>query len=168
MDSDNVYTALAGDTIWIKVTGRGTFQNSHYIKKYLLEKIEVGCPAIAFDLGECVGMDSTFMGVITGLSIRMQGLGRGFVTAVNISAHNTRLLDTLGLNRFLDIKENHEVDGSLIWQALSVESPDKIAVTKHMLDAHKQLIDTGGLAKEQFKNVHNLLQEDLERQLKKD
>lgn len=168
MSTDAVYTALRDDTAWIKVTGKGTFQNSHPIKKWLLEKIEAGCQHIFVDLGECISMDSTFMGIVTGLSIRMKGLGREPVTLTNVSAHNMRLLETLGLNKFLNLKEKYDVDSTLMWELLPVEPLDKIAITKHMLEAHEKLIETGGIVGEQFRTVHELLKEDLKKQIGKD
>lgn len=167
MNLDTVYTFINGLNTWIKIAGRGTFQNSQQIKKYLLEKIEGGCSHFYIDLSECISMDSTFMGIITGLSIRMRGINRDPVSILNISAHNMRLLETLGLNKFLDIKEKFTIDASIKWEILPIETADKISITKHMLDAHQQLVQTGGLAVEQFKNVHKLLKEDLERQIKR-
>lgn len=167
MNPDSVFTALAGDTVWVRIIGKGTFQNSHPIKRWILEKIEAGCQHIFIELSECTSMDSTFMGIVTGLSIRMTGLGREAVTLTNVSPHNIRLLETLGLNKFLNLKERYDVDSSLTWEPLAIESLDKLAITRHMLDAHEQLIDTGGLAGEQFRNVHKLLKDDLERQKKK-
>jgi anti-anti-sigma regulatory factor len=168
MNSDVVYTASVSGAAWLKVIGRGTFANSHQIKKHLQEKIDSGCPKIIIELKECLGMDSTFMGILTGLSIRLKGLGHEPIILANISAHNVRLLETLGLNKFLDIKENFPSDNSLQWEMLPIEILDKYNATKHMLSAHKELIDTGGLASQQFKSVHQLLKEDLERQMKRD
>lgn len=167
MGKGTVYTALTNDTTWVRVIGRGTFQNSHPIKKWLLEKIEAGCKNIFIDLSGCSSMDSTFMGIVTGLSLRMKGLGREQVTLTNISAHNIRLLETLGLDKFIILKEKYDLDTSLNWEALQIESLDKLDITKHMLEAHEQLIGTGGIVEEQFKNVHNLLKEDLKKQIKK-
>jgi len=167
VNTDTVYTSLIGDTVWIRIVGKGTFQNSHPIKQWAIEKIESGCRHIFIDLSECNSMDSTFMGIVTGLSIRMKGLGREPVTLANISPHNIRLLETLGLNKYLNLKEKYDIDNSLPWEKLPIEPLDKMAITRHMLEAHEKLIETGGVAGEQFKNVHKLLKEDLERQAKK-
>jgi anti-anti-sigma factor len=167
MSSDVVYIASSGSAAWLKVTGRGTFTNSHQIKKYLQEKIESGCPEVIIDLKECLGMDSTFMGILTGLSIRMKGLGYNPIVVINTTAHNMRLLETLGLNRFLDIKDQYPIDESLQWETLVSDNLDRFSVTRHMLEAHKELMETGGIASQQFKSVHQLLQEDLERQIKR-
>lgn len=167
MNEGLVYTAVSKDTAWVKVGGRGTFLNSHPVKRWLLARVEEGYHRFIIDLSNCKSMDSTFMGAVTGLSLRMKRLGRVPVTLANVTAHNKRLLETLGLDRFLVLEEKFEIDTSLIWELLPIESLDKLTTTKHMLEAHEQIMDTGTVAEKQFKTVHELLKEDLKKQLKK-
>ena len=168
MTSDVVYVGMTVNTAWIKIVGRGTFQNSHPIKKWLLQKLDQGCLNVFVDLSECASMDSTCMGILTGISLRMHGRLHKYLQVINPSAHNIRLLETLGLNRFVEIKEKYAIDENVKLDKLQPESLDKLGTTKHIVDAHQDLMDTGGTAYEQFKGVHKMLKEDLERQLKKD
>lgn len=167
MNEGLVYTAVSKDMAWVRVGGRGTFLNSHPVKRWLLTRVEEGYRHLIIDLSNCKSMDSTFMGAVTGLSLRMRRLGRTPVVLANVTAHNRRLLETLGLDRFLELEEKFEIDTSLAWELLPVESLDKLATTKHMIDAHEQIMDTGTVAEKQFKTVHDLLKEDLKKQLKK-
>lgn len=166
MNADKTYIALDRNTAWVRVVGRGTFQNSHSIKKWFLENIDSGYNKVIIDLSECIGMDSTFMGIVTGISLRMRKRGMKPITLINISAHNLRLLATLGLDRFLDIKDNYEIDNTLVWGIMPVQAVDKLNMTKHMLDAHQDLIETGDDALREFKGVHQMLKDDLTRQIK--
>lgn len=167
MNEGLVYTATSQDIAWVKISGRGTFLNSHPIKRWLLTRIDEGYSSLVIDLRDCKSMDSTFMGIMTGLSLKMKRLGRSPITLANVTLHNRRLLETLGLSRFLAIKEKFEIDTSLTWKSLPVESLDKLITTKHMIEAHEQLMDTGSIAEKQFKAVHGFLKKDLEKQLKK-
>lgn len=168
MSEELVYTAIFKDTAWVRVIGRGIFINSLPIKTWLLSRIEEGYSRLLIDLSDCKSMDSTFMGAVTGLSLRMKRLGRAPITIANVTGHNKRLLETLGLDKFLVLEEKFEIDTSLNWELLPIESLDKLTTTKHMMNAHEKLIGTGSLAEEQFKNVHELLKEDLKKQLDKD
>lgn len=167
MNEELVYTVIFKDKAFVKVCGRGTFLNSHPIKNWLLARVQEGYHDIIIDLSNCKSMDSTFMGAVTGLSLRMKRLGRAPATLANISAHNRRLLETLGLDRFLRLEEKFEIDISIAWELLPIESLDKLSTTKHMLESHEQIMDTGTIAEKQFKTVHELLKEDLKKQLKK-
>ena len=166
MNEELVYTAIAKDTVWVRIKGHGTFRNSHQIKNWLLLRVEEGYSKVLIDISDCKSMDSTFMGAVTGLSLRMKRLGRTPVVMANITSHNKRLLETLGLDKFLILEEKIEIDVSLKWQLLQIESLDKLNTTKHMMSAHEQLIDIGGIAEKQFKTVHELLKKDLEKQLR--
>lgn len=167
MSKESVFTALFKDTACVRISGRGTFLNSHPIKSWLLSKIEEGCSSFIIDLAECKSMDSTFMGAITGISLKMKRLGRSPVTLANITAHNKRLLETLGLDRFFVLEEKFEMNMNLAWEKLYIESLDKLETTKHMMESHEQLMDSGGTAKKEFKTVHDMIKKDLEKQMKK-
>lgn len=167
MPEISVKTAVLNNDAFIKVIGKGSFVNSHPIKKWMLDKLKQGCSSFLIDLSSCVTMDSTFMGTITGFSLKMKRLGNKPIILGNITEHNRRLLETLGLDRFLDIKEKIEIDSNVVWKELTVESLDKLTTTKHMVDAHEQLMDTDDNIKNQFKTVHEFLRKDLEKQLKR-
>lgn len=165
MNEGLIYAAVSKDTALIKVTGRGTFLNSHVIKKWLLAKMEEGCKNFVLDISDCLSMDSTFMGTITGFSLKLKRHGMPPLTVANITMHNKRLLETLGLDKFLEIKEKLDIDSAVKWDVLSVESLDKLTTTKHMIESHEEIMGTGGVAERQFKTVHELLKKDIEKQL---
>ena len=166
MSADKSYIALSRNTAWIRIMGRGTFQNSHSIKRWFLDNIERGYDKIIIDLSECMGMDSTFMGILTGLSLRMRKRGLGPISIINVSMHNMRLLATLGLDKFLNIKDDCSIDNNLTWEILPATVVDKLNMTKHMLGAHEDLIETGEDALKEFKGVHKMLKDDLVKQIK--
>lgn len=167
MSKDLVYTAVLKDTAWIRIEGRGNFLNSHPVKSWVLSKMEEGFSSLIINLADCKSMDSTFMGALTGASLRMKRLGRSPITLANITAHNRRLLETLGLDNFFTLKEKLEIDTDLEWERLHIESLGKLETTKHMVEAHEQLIDTGEAAKKQFQGVHDMIKKDLKKQIKK-
>jgi len=166
MEREVIYIASSSDTALVRIIGKGTFQNSYPIKKWFLSKIEEKCANLIIDLKDCTGMDSTFMGTITGLSLKAKSLGKKAVVLANITRHNRHLLETLGLDKFFILKEVLELDRFLNWQMLSIEDLDKLTTTKHMIEAHEKLIVTGGSSGEQFKAVDKLLKENIQKQIK--
>ena len=57
---------MEGDA-FVRVSGKGSFKNSPNLKSFCLSAAEDGAERIIIDMGDCGGMDSTFMGVISGL-----------------------------------------------------------------------------------------------------
>ena len=59
-------------TVWVRVSGRGSFQNSGPLKDFAKEMLARGYKSFVIDLGECPVMDSTFMGTLAGIALKLQ------------------------------------------------------------------------------------------------
>ena len=55
-----------------RVLGRGSYKVSRSLKEFASRVMDSGNAVFLVDLQHCVGMDSTFMGVLAGLSQRQQ------------------------------------------------------------------------------------------------
>lgn len=164
----SISISIIKDSAWIKLAGRGTFQNSHPIKQWFTKKMGEGHHNLCLDLSQCMSMDSTFMGMITGLSLKLKKNGHKPLRLNNVTKRNVDLLETLGLSRFMIFSEIDEAECPSSWDILQVDAVDKINMTKHMVDAHQKLINAGDASKGEFKGVYDLLKKDLERQKKRD
>jgi anti-sigma B factor antagonist len=97
------------DRICIRVVGRGTFQNSQPLRDFARPMIERGQHEFVIDLGQCQGLDSTFLGVLAGIGLRLREAGHGATTRViHADARQAELLQTLGLDRLFDIQAGGE------------------------------------------------------------
>src|SRR5579871_806860 len=98
-----IFVACANNSVLIRVVGRGTFQNGQPLRRFALEKIDEGCDEFFLDLGQCQTMDSTFLGVLAGIGLRLRQDKRlSTVHIISISPRNEELLQTLGLDRLFD------------------------------------------------------------------
>jgi anti-anti-sigma regulatory factor len=161
--------------VHVRVIGRGTFQNGQPLRRYALEMMERGARQFVVDLGQCQGMDSTFLGVLAGIGLRLAQLpGRGKVQIARISARNMELLQTLGLDRLFTIQPGNET--TILSPSCREENlqklPDsdinelnkplnKLDTADLMLEAHDSLIraDQRNLAK--FKDLTQFLRENV-------
>jgi len=161
-EKDQILVGETKNTVFISVEGRGNFQNSHSMKDFALAMIDRGKTNIVLDLKSCVGMDSTFMGVLAGLAIKLRKSNQKALTLINVSPHNLDLLETLGLSQLLNIVDVTETPSPSVTPVPSTQ-PEKGDVAKHMLEAHEQLSEISEANKVKFKNVIQYLQEDLEK-----
>ncbi len=170
-----ICVGAAGDEVHVRVIGRGTFQNGQPLRRYALEMMERGARQFVVDLGQCQGMDSTFLGVLAGIGLRLAQLpGRGKVQIARISARNMELLQTLGLDRLFTIQPGNET--TILSPSCREENlqklPDsdinelnkplnKLDTADLMLEAHDSLIraDQRNLAK--FKDLTQFLRENV-------
>ena len=68
-NQDNLTAAYIDDTAVIRIEGRGSFKISPPMKQFIHQVINKrSAQRILLDMSDCVGMDSTFMGVLAGVS----------------------------------------------------------------------------------------------------
>jgi len=100
--NDDLQAAIDGNKIFIRVTGRGSFKVSATLKQFIAEICAQQPVAfVVMDLSDCIGMDSTFMGVLAGLSGRLKQTGK-ILELINLSEKNEQLLATLGVDKVVD------------------------------------------------------------------
>jgi len=88
-------------TVWLRVDGPGTFQNSPAIRAYTERMFGEGNRSFAFDLQGCELMDSTFLGTLTGLALRVREDPRGRVGFARANSRVEALFVRYGLERVL-------------------------------------------------------------------
>ena len=72
----SVQVGVAGPAAWVRVDGRGSFQNSSGLKDFAAEMKQRGIRQFVIDLKSCELMDSTFLGTLAGLALGSSvGLG---------------------------------------------------------------------------------------------
>lgn len=162
---------------WLRVEGRGSFQNSVELSKYAEKRLDAGDQVLMVDLEECTYMDSTFMGTLTGIACRLESEGSGArMEIVNPSARAKELLENLGLDEILRIHPGDEAVNGMEWAAvrglmaeqLFPEAFDNAGAMKRskaecMLAAHKALAATSSQNDVRFRDVICLVERELEK-----
>lgn len=162
--------------VYVRVAGRGTFQNSQPLRIFALEMVERGYKAFVVDLGHCQGMDSTFLGVLAGIGLRLRQVnGGGQVHVTNVGARNTELLQTLGLDRLFSMNTpatDHaghppaETDFHTLpdTDLVDLKQPlKKNETTDLMLEAHTNLAQADERNELKFKDLTKYLRDNIER-----
>ncbi|HEX4139659.1 MAG TPA: STAS domain-containing protein [Candidatus Methylacidiphilales bacterium] len=98
-----ILVARSGDLGFVKVVGRGSFQNSGCLKAFYLQLLKEGVTRFIIDLGACTYLDSTFLGILLGLGLKLRESGKGLLNILNASSRNLELLRNLGLDRLIQL-----------------------------------------------------------------
>lgn len=159
----------AGDLGWVRCVGKGSFMNSPRMKAWVDERIERGCVKIVIDLQECTGMDSTFMGTMAGMAMRLMRRSSGKIFVVDADVRNEQSLEDLGLGSLLCInpvamgweETKGEIRASLM-ECTETEANDR---TQHVYDAHKRLVDADGSNNAKFSTVLDCLEAELKQRV---
>ena len=124
-----------------------------------------GYREFVIDLGNCAMMDSTFMGTMAGVALRLKELGHGHLHIVHCGNRSRELLSGLGLDQIFSIQAN----GSSAPECKSLEQDKSDALSREqkkeqartMLDAHEALCEAAPENLFRFKDVLDYLKQDL-------
>ncbi len=158
----SVMVGSFGRTVWLKVNGRGTFQNSPGVKEFVRKMVERGHREFVVDLNACELMDSTFMGTLAGVALRLRKFGQGGLRTVNVNPRNASLLENLGLDQLFTVETGLAVAPTGLRQAEPVSEEKSKEI---VLEAHEALIEADSDNELKFRDVvdylrHELAQED--------
>ena len=167
-DSNGIFVVNAGSDLFVRVVGRGTYQNSQPLRQHGTEMLQHDCREFFIDLARCQGMDSTFLGVIAGFGLSLRrSRPDARLHILNASERNQQSLCSLGLDRLvqMDAPEStrplppetdfQKLPGSDVSQP--AKSLEKQAAAKLMLDAHEALCRADERNEAKFKDVKETL-----------
>jgi len=127
--------------------------------------LDRGFRSFIVDLNSCSVMDSTFMGTLAGIALRLREFGNGRLVVRNANQRNADLLENLGLNNLFEIEskgssaksENH-LEAAPLEPRDSTDRSDQAAC---MIEAHEALVDADPENLARFKDVLEYLKQDL-------
>lgn len=158
----SILVGTAQKTVWIRVEGKGSFLNSTGLKEFAREMINRGHREFVVDLKNCPVMDSTFMGTLAGISLRLKEIGQGQLRVVNLNDRNRDLLVNLGLDQLFTMDQRVSPVGELAaQQPLDGAALDKATQAQTMLEAHEACIEANPENAAKFKDVLEYLKQDL-------
>ncbi len=168
---DRVWVALHKRVALIRVEGRGSFKSSTALKEFGRAALAEGCNTAVLDMGDCVGMDSTFMGTLAGFATRLRQIEQGAMALINMNPRVRGLVATLGLDRLAQSYEPGQTPEALRGlaalsdqlRALETRETSRDAITRNMIEAHENLVALSSDNLPRFKDVLTYLREDLQR-----
>ncbi|MFP6897443.1 MAG: STAS domain-containing protein [Roseibacillus sp.] len=145
IDNDTLDVGETDGYVWVRIKGKGSFLTSPSLKGFVERRMESGETRFVIDLGECPAMDSTFMGTLAGIAMRLSRSSGGRLQLNGVCDRNRQSLEDLGLDALIDIDPSEtewrahveDVRGSL--EPLPEESDASDAA--HVLEAHRQLCE---------------------------
>jgi len=161
-----ILVGKVGAVFWVRVEGRGTFQNSVPVKQVLRTMMDNGSRSFVVDLERCPLMDSTFLGTLTGAALNLRELGGGHLSILNANQRNQQLMTSLGLDYILEVDkdgsawpaERAQATAQLALCPDSLDAPCKEAQSANVLDAHQTLADLSEENECRFRDVIDFLQ----------
>jgi anti-anti-sigma regulatory factor len=163
MRSTQILVDLKKTRCAVKMIGRPTFAVAGILRK-LAKKLDKEPSVVSLEIGmsECDGMDSTIMGMLTTLALKIRSRKGGESKVLN-PGRNRQLLNGLGLGKlfqYVDDPDGEKGDwGELQTGDAPPVHPKETADT--ILEAHKTLMEADEGNVDKFKTVVDMLEKEL-------
>jgi anti-sigma B factor antagonist len=164
VETSRILVARSANLGFVKVVGRGSFQNSGCLKTFYLQLLKDHVDKFVIDLDACTYLDSTFLGILLGLGLKLRAAGNGLLQILNASPRNVELLKNLGLDRLISIDAKREdIEGVADKNLEQLHCPvqTKAEAGPTILEAHEALMAFDPRNVPKFKDVVEFLREDL-------
>jgi anti-anti-sigma regulatory factor len=150
----------------IKIIGRANFNSSIDFKNLVSELCQHDCKFFVLDLSECLLMDSTFLGTLAGLGLRMnpgeKDPASSPVELLNPSTRITELLENLGILYLFRVTQGLAALPSCSEiGAHTLANPTREDTVHACLEAHRTLMEINPDNVSRFREVAQFLAEDL-------
>jgi len=167
---------LAGnlrDLLWLCVSGKGSHEISPQLKCFAADRIDEGARHFVVDLEACPTMDSTFMGTLTGIAVRLMEHPEGRLQVVNVNERNRTLLSNLGLDHVFEVdqdgsawKEEREMVRATLTEDVTTGAVGGGTEERRdcIIEAHERLCEAHEANRPKFRDVLECLKSERESQ----
>ena len=148
---------------WIRCEGKGSFVSSPALKKWVDAEIDSGVLCVVVDLEACTGMDSTFMGTLAGLAMRLLKCSGGKLQIAAPGEKNQKSLEGLGLDVLMQIDPPKAEWRGRMGEVREKLTPfnmvgSKVSDAPYVLEAHQKLCEADDRNAEKFGTVLEFLE----------
>jgi anti-anti-sigma factor len=157
--------AVFDRSVCVQISGRADFTCSVDLKRLITELWERGCAHFIFDLHGCRMMDSTFLGVLAGISQQLSTGSRQAppLELLNTSPRIAETLENLGVAPLFKIAGSVGPVSDKFEPLAQGEPAGPLELARTCLQAHQTLMALNPQNAQKFKDVAQFLAEDLQR-----
>jgi superfamily I DNA/RNA helicase/anti-anti-sigma regulatory factor len=158
--------AVTEQVALVKISGRASFNCSVDFKTLVYELRDRGYRKFVLDLGECLIIDSTFLGILAGFGLKLAETPgeKATVTLLNPNPRILDLLDNLGVAHLFCVVQGKDPLSEKCRELRQKDgAPGKVETTRTCLEAHETLMNINPANVPKFKDVTKFMAEDLKR-----
>ncbi len=166
-EEGQISVAVVGKSVYVRPTGLATQNNSLGLPDFLSTMFRQGCSSVTFDLKDCRGMDSTFLGVIASAAMSRMLPRTKTVVIINASENAERQLRMIGLLPVVAVKREpvKPPDGLELAEVDFVHFPaSQRARTRKIKALHEKLIKLNERNRKQFSGFLEMLEAELQQE----
>jgi len=161
MSQVHLSVAVTENEALVKVNGRATFECCEDLKKFCCKMLNQDKSPLIFEMQDCQGMDSTFMGTLTQFSL--EALKKKIIIEMrNISPENKKNLESIGLKKMFRYSDGDTKQLEVSFEDLERSEVSQDQHKENVLNAHQVLIDVHEPNREEFQDIITFLKDNPE------
>lgn len=147
--------------ILVLINGRANFLNCSPLRTFFRKMLQKGKTDFVLEFSNCLGMDSTFLGILAGLAIETtRDKTKGSLTLAGLNDRNLELVKNLGLQRIVTIVAKpveDVIEGGTGTEGLDVEKQSEQQKKEMLISAHEDLVKIDRSNLEKFEDLLTFL-----------
>jgi anti-anti-sigma factor len=152
----------------VRIAGQANFTSSIDFRTLVDELLQRGCTYFVLDLRECTLMDSTFLGVLAGFGLKVNGTQADHVARklelFNPNPRISDLLENLGVLHLFEITQGDiRLPEQTAPHDAAPANASRDEVKRTCLEAHRVLMEINPDNVSRFKDLTQYLAEDLKK-----
>jgi len=159
--ADSIRVMIDDAAAWVRVQGRGQFSDAHALRQFAARSLSGDRTLLCVDLGECVSLDSTFIGTLVML-VTEEALHKPVIRLLNVRENVREQLDDLGVSRLFEF-DSPDGAGAPRHELQSVNEPAETRrsdLTRTTREAHEALARLSPANERKFKDLLSFLREE--------
>lgn len=156
-----LYVGRHDSIILFRIVGHGCFDLSQDMQDLAMLYIDEDCSRIEIDFQDCNYIDSTFIGAMCSMALRLKDSFDSTLQIANMNEYIRDTLDKMGLlSLFEEIQDEYRAEIPEV-APVTPQERTRLERRQHVLDAHESLVkyDERNLVK--FRTVIDVLREEL-------
>ena len=147
------------ENAFVRVFQKASFLNCAPLRSFFEECMVVGRRNYVVDFQECSSMDSTFLGILVGLAMKLRNFeDDGRLTLINLQGRNLETVQNLGIHKIADVNPNDlSSDDRDLDDLENNEDRDSVG-SETICQAHKTLMELNERNSKMFCDVVNFLE----------
>lgn len=131
------FVSIEKDEAFMTIEGKGNYMNCFHVAKFFDYVVNKPCKRIFIDFTNCGGLDSTFLGMLADLALRLRNISpESMVALCNVSGRVLELIENMSLDTIMDV--NFEVP-AIFGANVNEKIPIAAATNEEVLNAHEKL-----------------------------
>ena len=147
------------ENAFVRVFQKASFLNCAPLRSFFEDCMVAGRRNYVVDFQECSSMDSTFLGILVGLAMKLRKFeDEGCLTLINLRGRNLETVQNLGIHKIADVNPNDlPLDDHELKDLKRHEGRDSVS-SETICQAHKTLMELNEKNAKMFCDVVNFLE----------